>query len=337
MHLRATFVALALLLAPALVSAAPKGREPDDGEKTHVVAPGQTLAKIAKRYRVTPQDLREANDLSPGAQLKPGTRLVIPSDDLPADRSPKKHGKAHPDKKDDKKDEKADKKGKKDDDRKGSKAGQDKDDRDAEDDPPHRKGDKKGKKDKDKDKDKDDKDDDKKSSTVEPGHVRLVRGDKSWEGKVLLGKGAKVTPASTKAFSQFLAPEGVKAHPIDAKLIALLAKVSDHFGGRPIEVVSGFRPRSPKQHTPNSKHNSGSAVDFHIPGVRNEELRDYARSLGKVGVGYYPNSGFIHLDVRPTAFSWTDTSRAGESPRYLHDEPKEGEEGETKKKKHNDS
>lgn len=323
-----------LHLFASLASAAPKREPAEPAEKTHVVAPGQTLAKIAKRYRVSPQDLREANDLSPGTPLKPGTRLVIPSEDVPADRSAKKRkgDKADKDDKDDK-DDKAERKGSKSskgdkadkDERKG-KAGSGREDRDTEEDEP--KGRRKGKKDKDKDKDDD------KPSTVEAGHVRLVHGDQSWEGKVLVGKGSKVTNESGKAFARLLAPEGGKSHAIDAKLIALVARVSDHFGGRPIEVVSGYRPKTSKQHTPHSKHNTGSAIDFHIPGVRNEEVRDYVRSLDKVGVGYYPNSGFIHLDVRPTSFSWTDTSRAGESPKYTHDEPKEGDSD--KKKKNSD-
>ncbi len=88
-----------------------------DGVKTHVVAPGQTIGKIAKRYHVSVEQLRETNDLRPGTTLKPGTRLTIPSDDVPTDRTAKKG--AH---------------GKHDDDHSTprAKAGQDRNDRDAE-------------------------------------------------------------------------------------------------------------------------------------------------------------------------------------------------------------
>jgi hypothetical protein len=97
-----------------------------------------------------------------------------------------------------------------------------------------------------------------------------------------------------------------------------LAKVSDHFGGRPIRVVSGYRPYSASQFTPHSRHNSGHAVDFSIPGISNRELRDYCKTLPNVGVGYYPNSSFVHLDARETSTYWIDYSGPGEAPRYAN-------------------
>jgi len=35
-----------------------------------------------------------------------------------------------------------------------------------------------------------------------------------------------------------------------------------------------------------------------------------------VGVGYYPNSTFVHLDVRSLPTYWVDYSKPGEPPRY---------------------
>jgi hypothetical protein len=51
-------------------------------------------------------------------------------------------------------------------------------------------------------------------------------------------------------------------------------------------------------------------------GVPNSALRDYLRTLRDVGVGYYPNSTFVHLDVRERSASWVDYAGPGESPRY---------------------
>jgi LysM repeat protein len=48
------------------------------GDRTHVVRRGETLKGLAKRYRVPVQALREANDLTTGATLKPGATLRIP-------------------------------------------------------------------------------------------------------------------------------------------------------------------------------------------------------------------------------------------------------------------
>ena len=48
------------------------------GERVHRVRSGETLTGLAKRYRVSVQALREANDLSSGATLKAGATLKIP-------------------------------------------------------------------------------------------------------------------------------------------------------------------------------------------------------------------------------------------------------------------
>jgi hypothetical protein len=106
------------------------------------------------------------------------------------------------------------------------------------------------------------------------------------------------------------------AHAPDARLVSLLGIVSDHFGGRKIEVISGFRPYTPTQHTPHSNHNVGKAIDFRVVGVPNEVLRDFCRTLKNTGCGYYPNSTFVHMDARSSQAFWIDYSRPGEAPRY---------------------
>lgn len=137
----------------------------------------------------------------------------------------------------------------------------------------------------------------------------------SWRGQVF--KKGKITDAARTGIEKVLAAWRTGQHqPINDRLIRLLVKVSDHFGGKPIRVVSGFRPYSPTQYTPHSRHNSGHAVDFSIPGVSNTVLRDYCRTLANVGCGYYPNSSFVHLDVRETSSYWVDFSGPGQAPRY---------------------
>jgi uncharacterized protein YcbK (DUF882 family) len=125
-----------------------------------------------------------------------------------------------------------------------------------------------------------------------------------------------VSPNAVKQSERLLRFPTGQTHPIDPRLLALLAVVSDHFGSRKIEVISGFRPYTPTQHTPHSNHNVGKAIDFRVVGVPNDVLRDYCRTLRNVGVGYYPNSTFVHLDVRPTSAFWIDYSKPGEPPRY---------------------
>ena len=148
-----------------------------------------------------------------------------------------------------------------------------------------------------------------------PGFVKLVRGEERFEGQVLTRRdrlNVKTLPGITKLLRY---PTGAK-HAINPRLVTLLGMVSNRFGGRTIEVVSGYRPYSSRQYTPHSNHNVGRAIDFRVVGVPNEVVRDYCRTFRDVGVGYYPNSSFVHLDVRTERTYWVDYSRPGERPRY---------------------
>jgi uncharacterized protein YcbK (DUF882 family) len=126
----------------------------------------------------------------------------------------------------------------------------------------------------------------------------------------------KISPTVAKTSEQMMRSMGGLSHPIEPRLVHLLAAVSNHFGSRKVEIISGFRPYSPLQHTAHSNHNIGKAVDFRVVGVPNEVVRDFCRSLRDVGCGYYPNSTFVHMDVRDKSSFWIDYSRPGEPPRY---------------------
>jgi membrane-bound lytic murein transglycosylase D len=47
--------------------------------RRHRVEPGETLASVAKKYRVTPVAIAEANNIERTAALEPGTKLTIPA------------------------------------------------------------------------------------------------------------------------------------------------------------------------------------------------------------------------------------------------------------------
>ena len=54
----------------------------------------------------------------------------------------------------------------------------------------------------------------------------------------------------------------------------------------------------------NSQHMQAKAIDIRVPGVTTSKLRDIALSLHGGGVGYYPVSQFVHVDVGPVR-QWT--------------------------------
>jgi uncharacterized protein YcbK (DUF882 family) len=54
----------------------------------------------------------------------------------------------------------------------------------------------------------------------------------------------------------------------------------------------------------NSQHTLAKAIDIRVPGIQTRRLRDIALSLHGGGVGYYPVSQFVHVDVGPVR-QWT--------------------------------
>ncbi len=132
-------------------------------------------------------------------------------------------------------------------------------------------------------------------------------------------RGRPTTPKGFQSqFNRFLRCHYTKKqHAMNPRLARLLYETGRNFPGKRIEVVSGYRhPKFAKN--PHSPHMKGLACDVRVAGVKNTELRDFFRSRFKsVGVGYYPNSSFVHLDVRrgSSAF-WIDYSGPGETAIY---------------------
>lgn len=97
----------------------------------------------------------------------------------------------------------------------------------------------------------------------------------------------------------------------DPKEFDLLHNVLTRLGrpGGTIDIVCGYRTpwsnnylRTRSASTgvaKNSQHVLAKAIDIRIPGVTTRKLRDIAMSLGAGGVGYYPVSQFVHVDVGP--------------------------------------
>jgi uncharacterized protein YcbK (DUF882 family) len=132
----------------------------------------------------------------------------------------------------------------------------------------------------------------------------------------LFDKRGKPDPKARARLGRFLRDrESNETKPPNTRLMRVLADLADHFNGRTIVVLSAFR--SDEAGNGSSRHMTGEAIDLRIEGVPNELLRDYCLTLSKVGVGYYPRSSFLHIDVRSKAVYWVDWSRPGEPPLYL--------------------
>jgi len=97
-------------------------------------------------------------------------------------------------------------------------------------------------------------------------------------------------------------------HPIDPRLLDLLDGVTALTGvSAPFQVISGYRSPATnamlrersEEVAKKSFHMSGMAIDIRLPGVELGHLHAAALGLGRGGVGYYPESNFVHMDVGP--------------------------------------
>lgn len=109
------------------------------------------------------------------------------------------------------------------------------------------------------------------------------------------------------AASLFREPGSDNSHPVHPRLLELLLDVQEHFHAGEIRLLSGYR--SPWEG--NSNHGKGRAADIVVPGTSDEAAAIYARGLGYVGVGIYPTSHFLHVDVREASYFWVDASAPG--------------------------
>jgi uncharacterized protein YcbK (DUF882 family) len=114
-----------------------------------------------------------------------------------------------------------------------------------------------------------------------------------------------------------------EARAVNPHLYEILSIISDNYGKQRLELVSGFRYAE----RDSSRHFHASAMDIRVPGTSVRELYDFAQTLdlGGMGIGIYPNSGFVHVDLRAPgepSYRWTDYS--GNSAGSKHSKKKVG-------------
>ncbi|OJW48712.1 MAG: hypothetical protein BGO67_03285 [Alphaproteobacteria bacterium 41-28] len=103
-------------------------------------------------------------------------------------------------------------------------------------------------------------------------------------------------------------------HKIDARLFDVLHRLQATLGTQdPYHVVCGYRSKATnaqlhkksKGVAKNSLHVQGKAIDLRLEHIALKDLSNAARSLKAGGVGYYPKSNFVHVDIRPKPAFWS--------------------------------
>jgi uncharacterized protein YcbK (DUF882 family) len=89
-------------------------------------------------------------------------------------------------------------------------------------------------------------------------------------------------------------------HAMMSRLGRLNSVINIVCGYRTPETNASLRKNSPQTGVAeHSQHMEGHAIDLRVPGVTTADLRSAALSLRAGGVGYYPVSQFVHVDVGP--------------------------------------
>lgn len=122
-------------------------------------------------------------------------------------------------------------------------------------------------------------------------------------------EGGRYVPSAMRAVNKLLRDYRTgDVYPMRPELIDLLHTLSAKLETkRPFEIISGYR--SPRTNAmlhetssgvaSRSLHMDGMATDIRLPGVELSHIRRAALSLERGGVGYYPSSDFVHVDVGP--------------------------------------
>ncbi len=96
-------------------------------------------------------------------------------------------------------------------------------------------------------------------------------------------------------------------HPIDPPLLDLLHDLASVTGTqRPFEIISAYRSASTNAQLQahggggvarQSLHLKGMAIDIRLADIPLKQLRRAALESRRGGVGYYPDSNFVHVDT----------------------------------------
>lgn len=138
--------------------------------------------------------------------------------------------------------------------------------------------------------------------------LRLFETHRDRSIDIVYRRGDVYVPSAINQLDYFLRDHlNNKVYPMDPRLFDLLQALEVKVG-RPnavIDVICGYRTPATntylREHTAgvakHSLHMLGEAIDIRIPGVPLRKLQQGALALHRGGVGYYPRSDFVHVDV----------------------------------------
>jgi uncharacterized protein YcbK (DUF882 family) len=125
---------------------------------------------------------------------------------------------------------------------------------------------------------------------------------------IVFRRGEEYAPEAIAKLDYFLRDHRTgEVRHFDPRIYDILDELTDAVG-RPngqIDIVCGYRTPWSNEFlrartagvAKNSLHLLAEAIDLRMPGVDTSKLRGAALSLHRGGVGYYPQSDFLHVDI----------------------------------------
>ena len=143
---------------------------------------------------------------------------------------------------------------------------------------------------------------------IQDGHLRLYHTHTGEHLDIVYRHGDTYIPEALAKLDHFLRDHRTgEVHHYDPRVFDVLRDAEQAVGraDAEIHIICGYRtPKSNeflRTHTvgvaKNSLHMQAEAIDIRLPGTPTLTFRNAALALGRGGVGYYPASDFIHVDV----------------------------------------
>jgi uncharacterized protein YcbK (DUF882 family) len=146
------------------------------------------------------------------------------------------------------------------------------------------------------------------ATSTQEHHLRLYHTHTGEHIDIVYRRGDVYLPEAEEELDHFLRDHrtGDVKH-YDPRVFDILSDVAAAVGhpDAEIAIICGYRTEWSNEFlrarsagvAKNSQHMQAHAIDIRIPGVDTLTLRNAALALGRGGVGYYPRSGFVHVDT----------------------------------------
>jgi uncharacterized protein YcbK (DUF882 family) len=146
------------------------------------------------------------------------------------------------------------------------------------------------------------------SATAADHSLRLYNTHTNEKIDIVYRRGDQYIQSALAKLDYFLRDHNTnEVRHFDPRLYDILSDLTASVGHPEgeIDIICGYRTSSTnaalRAHTTgvakNSLHIQAEAIDLRMPGVDTLKLRKAALALARGGVGYYPHSDFIHVDV----------------------------------------